>query len=86
MRLLHACTIPPSFCLAGACDFNGINMTRPRCFYVFSDSAVDEECDGVGEERDGADGLANSVSHPNGSLEQHKLPLPPQEPGQTIKS
>lgn len=36
--------------MAGACDFNGINMTKPHCFYVFSDTAVDED--------EGYDGLA----------------------------
>lgn len=30
-----------AYTVAGACDFNGINMTKPRTFYVYSDSPVD---------------------------------------------
>lgn len=30
-----------AYTVAGACDFNGIAMTRPRLFYVFSDAACD---------------------------------------------
>lgn len=29
-------------CFAGACDFNGIAMTQPNKFFVFSEQAVDE--------------------------------------------
>ncbi|GAX75187.1 hypothetical protein CEUSTIGMA_g2631.t1 [Chlamydomonas eustigma] len=32
-----------AYTVAGACDFNGINMTRPRTFYVFSDSPIDRD-------------------------------------------
>ena len=28
--------VPGAYTVAGACDFNGINMTRPRTFYVYS--------------------------------------------------
>eukprot|EP00798_Chlamydomonas_sp_ICE-L_P029191 gene29191-31091_t len=30
-----------AYTVAGACDFNGIEATKPKTFYVFSDSAVD---------------------------------------------
>eukprot|EP00798_Chlamydomonas_sp_ICE-L_P008081 gene8080-1323_t len=30
-----------AYTVAGACDFNGIEATRPNMFYVYSDSAVD---------------------------------------------
>lgn len=32
-----------AYTVAGACDFNGINMTRPKTFYVYSDSPVDSD-------------------------------------------
>eukprot|EP00955_Chlamydomonas_euryale_P036745 350545-Chlamydomonas_euryale.AAC.1 len=32
-----------AYTVAGACDFNGIEFTAPRMFYVFSDTAVDEK-------------------------------------------
>jgi ornithine decarboxylase len=35
-----------AYTVAGACDFNGIAMTQPRKFFVFSDSAVDADADG----------------------------------------
>jgi hypothetical protein len=31
--------------VAGACDFNGIAMTSPKTFFVFSDSAVDADAE-----------------------------------------
>lgn len=31
-----------AYTVAGACDFNGIAMTQPNKFYVFSAQAVDE--------------------------------------------
>ena len=34
---------PGAYTVAGACDFNGIGMTHPNKFYVFSASAADEE-------------------------------------------
>ena len=34
-----------AYTVAGACDFNGINMTRPKTFYVYSDSPVDRDAD-----------------------------------------
>lgn len=33
----------------GACDFNGIAMTEPTKFYVFSESAVDDDDDAGGD-------------------------------------
>lgn len=47
-----------AYTVAGACDFNGIAMTQPNKFYVFSAQAVDEageeseseECESEGEE------------------------------------
>jgi ornithine decarboxylase len=35
-----------AYTVAGACDFNGIEFTCPRKFYVCTDSAVDAEDDG----------------------------------------
>lgn len=32
-----------AYTVAGACDFNGIAMTQPNKFYVFSAQAVDED-------------------------------------------
>ena len=32
-----------AYTVAGACDFNGINMTHPNSFCVFSDSPIDDE-------------------------------------------
>lgn len=42
-----------AYTVAGACDFNGIAMTEPRKFYVYSESAVDD-CDS--ETDDSGDG------------------------------
>jgi len=43
-----------AYTVAGACDFNGLEATRPRNFYVCSDCAVD----GAEEEQGGASGEA----------------------------
>lgn len=42
-----------AYTVAGACDFNGIGMTHPNKFYVFSAQAVDE-CDELDESEDEA--------------------------------
>lgn len=45
-----------AYTVAGACDFNGIEFTAPRKFYVFSDSAVD-----LGEDQEPA-GMPESAA------------------------
>mmetsp|Transcript_591 Transcript_591/g.1599 ORF Transcript_591/g.1599 Transcript_591/m.1599 type:complete len:404 (-) Transcript_591:602-1813(-) len=42
-----------AYTVAGACDFNGINMTRPQTYYVFSVRAVDVAGGGGGEDGEG---------------------------------
>ncbi len=39
-----------AYTIAGACDFNGILMTQPRKFFVFSDSAVDADAEASDED------------------------------------
>lgn len=42
-----------AYTVAGACDFNGIAMTAPAKFYLFSACAVDEAADEADEQESG---------------------------------
>jgi hypothetical protein len=46
-----------AYTVAGACDFNGIAMTQPNKFFIFSAQAVDDL-----EESDEADGAEDEAS------------------------